>query len=89
MGNSDTTHSKKLRAETARKSAQKLVDQGGMRVSMLLEPKLAQQFSPLIELHGGQKKAFVVLLENYLSNSSTGGAELVKENAEEASSNVK
>lgn len=65
MGNSKSEHSKKLRAESAKKSAQKVIDDGGMRVSLLLEPEHAKRFRPLVDQHGGQKKAFVELLNNY------------------------
>ena len=65
MGNSNSEHSKKLRAETAKKSAQKIIDQGGMRVSLLLEQEHAERFRPLVEQYGGQKNAFVALLDNY------------------------
>ena len=64
MANSKTEHSKKLRAETARKSAQKIIDEGGMRVNLLLEVQHAVRFKQLMEQEGSQKKAFVALLSN-------------------------
>ena len=65
MANSKTEHSKKLRAETARKSAQKIIDEGGMRVHLLLEVQHAVRFKQLMEQEGSQKKAFVALLDSY------------------------
>ena len=65
MANSKTEHSKKLRAETARKSAQKIIDEGGMRVNLLLEVQHAVRFKQLMEKEGSQKKAFVALLDSY------------------------
>lgn len=56
MANSKTEHSKKLRAETARKSAQKIIDEGGMRVNLLLEVQHAVRFKQLMEQEGSQKK---------------------------------
>ena len=65
MANSKTEHSKKLRAETARKSAQKIIDEGGMRVNLLLEVQHAVRFKQLMEQEGSQKKAFGALLDSY------------------------
>lgn len=70
MGNSNSEHSKNLRAATAKKSAQKVIDQGGMRVSLLLEQEHADRFRSLVEQCGGQKNAFVALLNNYSSKDN-------------------
>lgn len=65
MGNSNTEHSRNLRKESAKKSVQKTLKQGGKRINILLNAEEAQKFSALIEAQGGVKKAFLFLLNNY------------------------
>ena len=62
MPNANTAHSKKLRAKTAREANQRRLDEGGMRISILLYADEAQRFTPLVSREGGIKKAFLALL---------------------------
>lgn len=62
MANAKTAHSKKLRAKTARETNQRRLDEGGMRISILLNADEAQRFTPLVSREGGIKKAFLALL---------------------------
>ena len=62
MPNENTAHSKKLRAKTAREANQRRLDEGGMRISILLYADEAQRFTPLVSREGGIKKAFLALL---------------------------
>ena len=62
MPNANTAHSKKLRAKTAREANQRRLDEGGMRISILLNADEAQRFTPLVSREGGIKKAFLALL---------------------------
>lgn len=64
MGNSKTQHSRKLRQESAKKATEKILDAGGIRFSVILEPPYAQQFEALALHHGSKKKALLYLLEN-------------------------
>ena len=61
MPNAKTAHSKKLRAKTAREANQRRLDEGGMRISILLYADEAQRFTPLVSRAGGIKKAFLAL----------------------------
>nr|WP_314382817.1 hypothetical protein [uncultured Cardiobacterium sp.] len=62
MANANTAHSKKLRAKTAREANQRRLDEGGMRISILLNADEARRFTPLVSREGGIKKAFLALL---------------------------
>ncbi|MFC3873221.1 hypothetical protein [Neisseria musculi] len=54
------------RKTASKKYGDKVLREGGMRVSILLEKKYAELFEVLMVEHGSKKKAFVFLLENYL-----------------------
>ena len=62
MPNANTAHSKKLRAKTAREANQRRLDEGGMRISILLYADETQRFTPLVSREGGIKKAILALL---------------------------
>lgn len=61
------------RKAASKKYGDKVLREGGMRVSMLLEKEYAELFEVLIAEHGSKKKAFVFLLENYLQPNATDG----------------
>ena len=67
MANANTAHSKKLRAKTAREANQRRLDEGGMRISILLNADEAQRFTPLVSREGGIKKAFLASPEEPVS----------------------
>ena len=62
MANVNTAHSRNYCAKTAREANQRRLDEGGMRISILLNADEAQRFTPLVSRAGGIKKAFLALL---------------------------
>lgn len=53
------------RHRAAKKHDAKVISNGGMRFTLLLEQQYAEQFQILVEQHGSRKKAFVFLLNEY------------------------
>ena len=48
----------------------KIIEDGGLRFSIILEEEYAKPFHELTEQHGSRKKAFVFLLNEHLKRSS-------------------
>lgn len=63
--NSNTAHSKDLRAKSAKTTQEKILREGGIRFSVLLEQPYASQFEALAEKMGSKKKALLFLLDQY------------------------
>lgn len=61
------------RKAASKKYGDKVLREGGMRVSILLEKEYAELFEVLVAEHGSKKKAFVFLLENYLLPNAIDG----------------
>ena len=61
----------KQRSAASKKYDGKVLESGGMRVSLLLEREYAEPFEKLVSEHGSKKQAFVFLLKNYLQPNST------------------
>lgn len=61
------------RKVASQKYGEKVIREGGMRVSLLLEKEYAELFEVLIAEHGSKKKAFVFLLENFLQPNAADG----------------
>lgn len=68
MGNSNTEHSKRLRAISSAASKQKKLDAGAIRFSVMLEPPYAQQLQDIAAQTGSKKQAIVFLLDFYKKN---------------------
>lgn len=65
MGNSNTDHSKKLRRQSSEKRTKHILDEGGLRLFVLLEKKHADVFRQF-ETKGMTKKAALIhLIEFY------------------------
>lgn len=71
MANSNTAHSKALRAKSSRKAQEKILREGGIRFSVLLEQPYAAQFEVLAEKKGSKKKALQFLLDEYQKTLTT------------------
>ncbi len=57
------------RKAASKKYDDKVLREGGMRVSMLLEKEHAEPFAELVRQHGSKKQAVVFLLGEYLKKN--------------------
>lgn len=57
------------RNRAAKKHDAKVIENGGMRFTLILEKQYAEEFQKLVERYGSRKKAFVFLLNEYLEKN--------------------
>lgn len=68
MANSNTEHSKKLRAESAQKAMKKALADGAVQVTVRLPKCYAEKFTALTNEHGTKIGAIKFLLDFYEKN---------------------
>lgn len=56
MPNSDTLHSRSLRAKTASERKQRIIDEGGLELRVLLDAEYHDKLNQIIEWHSFREK---------------------------------